>query len=95
MISMAGGNPNSSNFPLTEATLTLRDGSKLTVDPDSLKQALQYSATPGQDGICKALEAMTSVDDNVLMEIPCYVGTLSIVRPRGLNFSQSMWIIMV
>ncbi|KAL5021194.1 hypothetical protein ScPMuIL_000349 [Solemya velum] len=123
MISMAGGNPNSYNFPLTEATLTLRDGSKLTVDPDSLKQALQYSATPGitdlfdwvkglqkrvhkpptllnstsdghldflitngsQDGICKALEAMTSVDDNVLMEIPCYVGTLSIVRPRGLN----------
>ncbi|XP_076463202.1 kynurenine/alpha-aminoadipate aminotransferase, mitochondrial-like [Babylonia areolata] len=46
-VSMAGGMPNADLFPIQEASLTLRDGSKLKIDSARMKKALQYSPTPG------------------------------------------------
>ncbi|XP_046566764.1 kynurenine/alpha-aminoadipate aminotransferase, mitochondrial-like isoform X2 [Haliotis rubra] len=52
---------------------------------DENKQ-LDFLVTSGsQDGLCKVFEAFVSPGDNILMEIPAYAGTLSIVRPLRAN----------
>ncbi|XP_033736617.1 kynurenine/alpha-aminoadipate aminotransferase, mitochondrial-like [Pecten maximus] len=47
LISMAGGMPNVETFPFTEATITLKNGSKLHLDQTAMNKSLQYSATSG------------------------------------------------
>ncbi|KAK3091816.1 hypothetical protein FSP39_022850, partial [Pinctada imbricata] len=38
-----------------------------------------------QDGLCKVFEAITNEGDNILLEHPCYSGTLAIARPLTKN----------
>ncbi|XP_064636608.1 kynurenine/alpha-aminoadipate aminotransferase, mitochondrial-like isoform X2 [Lineus longissimus] len=38
-----------------------------------------------QDGLSKAFDMLVSRGDNVLVEIPCYPGTLTALRPKGAN----------
>ncbi|XP_060578972.1 kynurenine/alpha-aminoadipate aminotransferase, mitochondrial-like [Ruditapes philippinarum] len=47
MISMAGGMPNVGTFPIESATFKLSDGTKLEMDHELMKKALQYTQTPG------------------------------------------------
>ncbi|XP_072371854.1 kynurenine/alpha-aminoadipate aminotransferase, mitochondrial isoform X1 [Scyliorhinus torazame] len=47
MISLASGMPNPDMFPFEMASFTIKDGLKITFGPDTMKRALQYSATPG------------------------------------------------
>jgi len=46
-ISLGGGLPNPSMFPITGAKFTLSDGSEMVLDDESMTDAFQYSATPG------------------------------------------------
>ncbi|XP_061181725.1 kynurenine/alpha-aminoadipate aminotransferase, mitochondrial-like isoform X2 [Saccostrea echinata] len=123
LITMAGGMPNPQTFPLLDASLTLRDGTKIDLDAKAMKTALQYLPTKGfqplinfindlqfkihnpptykaddhpgqmdviittgsQDGLCKAFEAMVTENDNILVELPAYSGTLAIVKPITSN----------
>jgi len=36
--------------------------------------------TGSQDGLCKAIEMMMTPNSHVIVQEPCYAGTLSIVR---------------
>lgn len=47
LITMAGGMPNPQTFPLLDASLTLRDGTKIDLDAKAMKSALQYLPTKG------------------------------------------------
>lgn len=44
---MAGGMPNVDTFPVKSASMELSDGTRLEMDSSLMKQALQYSPTPG------------------------------------------------
>jgi hypothetical protein len=44
-ISLGGGMPNPAMFPVTGATFDLGDGTHLRLEPDLVRQALQYSPT--------------------------------------------------
>ncbi|ESP03599.1 hypothetical protein LOTGIDRAFT_224237 [Lottia gigantea] len=46
-ISMAGGRPNPSLFPINGVSISLSNGTKLDIEPNLVQKALQYSATPG------------------------------------------------
>ncbi|XP_046566997.1 kynurenine/alpha-aminoadipate aminotransferase, mitochondrial-like isoform X1 [Haliotis rubra] len=51
LVLMAGGMPNGELFPIVEADLVLRDGRRLTINPDEMKKALQYGVTKGMADI--------------------------------------------
>ncbi|XP_014785033.1 kynurenine/alpha-aminoadipate aminotransferase, mitochondrial isoform X2 [Octopus bimaculoides] len=127
IISMAGGMPNDSLFPILSGTFKLRDGTSLTINETDMARALQYSMTEGfpeliewivmlqkdihglplqnctderksktiitagsQDGLSKVYEAVIGENDYILIETPCYSGTLCAIkplRPRFLNIS--------
>lgn len=58
MISMAGGMPNVDTFPIKSATVDLVDGTKLDLDVNIIRQALQYSPTPGIPGLLKWMKTL-------------------------------------
>lgn len=47
MISLGAGNPNPDAFPFEKATITLKGGGTVDLDPELMKEALQYGPTPG------------------------------------------------
>ncbi|XJO76520.1 hypothetical protein BDV3_007030 [Batrachochytrium dendrobatidis] len=47
MISLGGGNPHPSTFPFASIQYTLKSGEVIDIPTEQVKQALQYSATPG------------------------------------------------
>ncbi|CAG0897934.1 unnamed protein product, partial [Darwinula stevensoni] len=57
---LAGGVPNTTQFPFVEAKFTLRDGSTIAIDPKLMSQSLQYGATEGVPALRKKLEEMVS-----------------------------------
>jgi len=60
MISLAGGMPNPSLFPFTEASFKLRDGSTLEIDGESMKTALQYGASQGDPSLLKHIRNLVA-----------------------------------
>jgi DNA-binding transcriptional MocR family regulator len=115
MLSLAGGLPNPTTFPIASLTMTLKSGKTISLDENKTKIALQYGPTPGnpdlvkyfksvqsyvhgetlpgscpreisigngsQDLLAKAISALVSPGDALLVESPCYVGTLAILKP--------------
>jgi kynurenine/2-aminoadipate aminotransferase len=55
IISLGGGMPNPLLFPFAGLSVTLRDGTVLPLDEASVKEALQYSPTPGLPGLVNRL----------------------------------------
>ncbi|KAI8834324.1 pyridoxal phosphate-dependent transferase [Chytridium lagenaria] len=47
MISLGGGNPHPSTFPITGITFKMRDGDNVEIPETDVSKALQYSATNG------------------------------------------------
>lgn len=47
IISLGGGMPNPAQFPFSGLSVTLQDGTELKLSERSVKEALQYSPTPG------------------------------------------------
>jgi kynurenine/2-aminoadipate aminotransferase len=56
MISLGGGMPNPSTFPIAGLSMTLADGTSLALTPTETEEALQYSPTPGLPGLTAFLE---------------------------------------
>ncbi len=50
--------PNPALFPFTSITLGLSDGASLQLPPALVKEALQYSATPGLPELCTRLHRL-------------------------------------
>lgn len=62
MISLGGGMPNASLFPYTGITFDLADGTALKASPGDVKEALQYSPTPGLPELVKRLTAVQQAE---------------------------------
>eukprot|EP01105_Mastigella_eilhardi_P007547 TRINITY_DN189_c0_g1_i2.p1 TRINITY_DN189_c0_g1~~TRINITY_DN189_c0_g1_i2.p1 ORF type:complete len:402 (-),score=135.41 TRINITY_DN189_c0_g1_i2:258-1463(-) len=56
MISLGGGNPNGVTFPFKSASFELRDGDHVTISPQNLAVALQYSPSYGLPGFTEYLK---------------------------------------
>ena len=50
-ISLGGGLPNPNLFPVRGVTFELDDGTMIALEPELVKEALQYSATVGPAGL--------------------------------------------
>jgi kynurenine/2-aminoadipate aminotransferase len=57
MLSLGGGLPNTSTFPIIDLSITLTDGTVVKTNQDRLKLALQYSPTEGLPDLTKWLYA--------------------------------------
>jgi DNA-binding transcriptional MocR family regulator len=62
MISLGGGMPNPGLFPYTGISFTLADGTELKATPGDVKEALQYSPTPGLPELVKRLAAVQQAE---------------------------------
>jgi len=113
IISLAGGLPNPSQFPIKGLSFTLGND-PITLSSEELSVALQYSATPGlpelvqfledfqsfqhkrdfshsqlvvtngsQDGLSRAFDMLIDPGDVVIVEDPCYPGSLYNLKPRN------------
>lgn len=58
LISLGGGMPNPALFPFSGISVTLRDGTVLSLSEESVRAALQYSPTPGIPELVARLERM-------------------------------------
>ncbi|KAA0146863.1 hypothetical protein FNF28_07625 [Cafeteria roenbergensis] len=56
LISLGGGMPNPALFPFSGISVTLRDGTVLSLSEESVRAALQYSPTPGIPELVSRLE---------------------------------------
>jgi len=57
MISLGGGNPNASLFPIEKIELSLRDGSRIEITGSKLEAGLQYSPSYGLTELVSWLKA--------------------------------------
>ena len=58
MISLGGGAPNPLSFPIATMELTLKDGSRCSLDEKETAAALQYSQTCGLPALTDELRAL-------------------------------------
>ncbi|KAL4236869.1 hypothetical protein ACF0H5_005254 [Mactra antiquata] len=66
MISMAGGMPNVGTFPIESASFKLSDGTMLEMDNTKMKQALQYTPTPGVPELVKWIKQLQKLEHKPL-----------------------------
>ena len=62
MISLGGGMPNAKFFPFKSIDFTLQDGSVLKSTDADVKEALQYSPTPGISELVARLKVLQEVE---------------------------------
>ena len=58
MITLGGGMPNPSTFPVTALSFATSSGQQLSLTPAELNEALQYSPTPGLPSLVAELTAL-------------------------------------
>ena len=46
-INLGGGMPNANYFPFEKSTMSVCDGTEITVNPKQMREALQYGFTNG------------------------------------------------
>eukprot|EP01116_Phalansterium_solitarium_P024760 TRINITY_DN915_c2_g1_i2.p1 TRINITY_DN915_c2_g1~~TRINITY_DN915_c2_g1_i2.p1 ORF type:complete len:429 (+),score=144.14 TRINITY_DN915_c2_g1_i2:457-1743(+) len=119
MISLGGGMPTASLFPIDRLSISLKTGANVELTGPLLDKALQYSPSYGlpelidllkrrmeqehhltdngvtgwdicvttgsQDALSKAFDVLINEGDYVLVEEPCYSGSLAALQPIGCN----------
>lgn len=61
----------------------LKEMQKKLHNPPKWDQSEMIITSGSQDGLCKALEMMLMPQDNIVVQEPCYAGTLAIVMPHN------------
>ncbi|XP_037787141.1 kynurenine/alpha-aminoadipate aminotransferase, mitochondrial-like [Penaeus monodon] len=72
---LAGGLPNPSRFPFSEAKVTLRDGSVINISPETMAAALQYGNKEGNVQLLNYLSDLTQR----LHAPPCWSRTKQLI----------------
>ncbi|XP_063590066.1 kynurenine/alpha-aminoadipate aminotransferase, mitochondrial-like [Penaeus indicus] len=72
---LAGGLPNPSRFPFSEAKLTLRDGTVVNISPETMAAALQYGNKEGNVQLLNYLSDLTQG----LHAPPCWSRTKQLI----------------
>ncbi|XP_042875461.1 kynurenine/alpha-aminoadipate aminotransferase, mitochondrial-like [Penaeus japonicus] len=72
---LAGGLPNPSRFPFSEAKVSLRDGSVINISQETMASALQYGNMEGNIELLNYLSTLTQQ----LHSPPCWVQTKQLI----------------
>ncbi|KAI8843096.1 pyridoxal phosphate-dependent transferase, partial [Chytridium lagenaria] len=93
MISLGGGNPHPSTFPITVLTFKMRDGDNVEIvetDNEPL-QTLEHKPPNGGldiDLLMKTFDMLLTEESTLLIEAPAYVGSLAYLGPLGCKFAE-------